>query len=108
MYARSDDGLSLIKFGSYDKLGMKDKGYDLAIFKTINDRSWAIKSTGAWIGGHGLYSDDREFLVDPQIPYIYLPAFIFQQYTYAVLRQSDIFRCSDNYNHDCYVSKPCD
>ena len=65
MYARSDNGLSIVKFGSYDKLGMKDRGYDLAIFKTINDQSWSLRSPSATLNAHSIYEDDHEFLIDP-------------------------------------------
>ena len=82
---------------------MKDRGADLRIYQTVNDRSWAVRSTYASINSRDIYLEDRELLIDPQIPYIYLPARDFYLYSINIVKAQSTIRCTDNFNHDCYV-----
>lgn len=75
LYASNEqNNLSLVKFGSYDKLGFKDKGYGLKVFKTISITSWALRASRGAFRDREIFYGFRKFLIDPQIPYIYLPA----------------------------------
>jgi len=103
-----EDDLSLIKFGSYDKLGMKDNGYGLRVFKTIDTKSWKLKATYGSMTGREIFSGDRTFLVDPQIPYIYLPAFDYLMFAIRMATFDRSINCGDSYNHFCSYPKPCD
>jgi hypothetical protein len=66
MYASHNAGeSSLVKFGSYDKLGMKEQGYGLRTFKTIDTKSWALKATHASMKDREIFTGERKFLIDP-------------------------------------------
>ena len=63
-------GHSVIKFGSYDHEAIRD-GSHISIYPTINQKSWAIRSSMASLTSHELasenkiYNSDHHFLIDP-------------------------------------------
>ena len=67
---------SSIKFGGYDEAGFKDLG-SVKTFKTQSVRSWALKaySTHLWQNEntYSILSSNLNLLIDPQLPYLYLP-----------------------------------
>lgn len=66
LYASNNQSdVSLVKFGSYDKLGLEEQGYGLKTFKTISVTSWALRATHAQMRDREVFSGDRRFLIDP-------------------------------------------
>jgi hypothetical protein len=66
LYASNNQSdTSMIKFGSYDKLGMEEKGYGLKTFKTISVTSWALRASHASMRDREVFSGERKFLIDP-------------------------------------------
>jgi len=49
------DGLSLIKFGSYDKAALKDPN-DFTVMRTVNEQEWKIKASDPNINGNSIQS----------------------------------------------------
>lgn len=107
LYARDDNGLSLIKFGSYDKEAMTDQGYHLKLYKTQGVHTWALKTTYASINSREIFSGNRNFVLDPQNPYIYLPAKDWSRFAIDMVLAHPDVRCSDNFNHYCWIKRPC-
>ena len=62
---------SIIKFGSYDKLALKE-GCALEMFKTQTVKSWDLRATKFFLGDKIFANGDQSVSLDPQMPYIYL------------------------------------
>lgn len=108
MYASDKDSdTSVVKFGSYDKLGMAEQGYGLKTFKTISVTSWALRATHAAMRDREIFSGERKFLIDPQIPYIYLPPKDYLMFAIRMATFDRTINCRDAYYHFCSYPKPC-
>ena len=85
----SSNHLSMIKFGSYDPEGFKDPS-DMGIFSTVWYNTWAIEASGTYTlkdrSGKTLQAEFHDsdvqtgnFMVDPGLPFFYVPATYFQK-----------------------------
>jgi hypothetical protein len=76
------DGSSVVKFGSFDFELMADRD-DFSMLPTVEDSSWAIQTERSYIysdsneGMIELFDKPKKFLIDPQVPFIYLPTSIY-------------------------------
>ena len=71
-YVKMESGnSSIIKFGSYDKIALKE-GAKLEMFETRSVKSWDLTSTKFYLGGKLFASGAQNVSLDPQLPYIYM------------------------------------
>lgn len=101
------NGHSVLKFGSYDHEAML--GYsDISIFPTIDKNSWAIRTSWMGVmsneinGQEEVYNSDHQFLIDPQIPFIYLPSNIYNDFKKAAQRAHPNIQCTRGTGDDSH------
>jgi len=68
---------STIKFGGYDKEGLS-KNQHLTVLRTIDKYSWAViggeMRVGDWMYSEKVDIAERRVIIEPQLPYMYVPA----------------------------------
>lgn len=71
MFVNYQTGNSNLKFGSWDKNAIK-KNTKLELYKTKDTSTWAL--AGKSFTFQGLTTEvARDFSIDPQFPFIYIP-----------------------------------
>ena len=105
---RSDQPSSL-KFGGYDQSGIAP-GEKLTWMETLNTDSWALAAKFMIIFDETVRmtaDNPRIILIEPQMPYMYLPEYEFASFTTNVLnvyREKGV-KCKRDY---CYFESSCD
>lgn len=98
---------SSIKFGSVDQSAIAPGEY-LTYMKTESTDSWGIKALAMRLAGSSvrLASPQRTALIQPLVPYTYIPKADFLNFKQAALLKFGTrgLRCS---HIDCYFEKPC-
>uniref|UniRef100_A0A7S3IVK7 Peptidase A1 domain-containing protein n=1 Tax=Strombidium inclinatum TaxID=197538 RepID=A0A7S3IVK7_9SPIT len=107
LWVDSSDGNSLIKFGSWDKHGLKS-GSELTVIRTTTQFSYDLRIESATLSGKSIFNDGKARLlnIDPQLPYLYLPSGDFNTYASALKEKfPDQVVCDDN---SCKFENNCD
>ena len=105
------DGLSLLKFGSYDKNGLKDSDINnLKIFKTTGLEGWILETKNAKIGNEEIFvggdtggENMRTMEINPQFQYTYIPQKDFTKFKEIVQREFPAVDCITN-KDTCYFN----
>jgi len=86
IYLTSNEKMkSNIKFGSYDVEGI-DPTTTLTLIRTVNTTSWALKANDFKIGSIPLLIyGDRQAIIEPSSPFIYVPGDDFQKIARALM-----------------------
>ena len=106
------DNKNSIKFGSYDKIGIKPDT-ELELIRTVNTSTWDVKANQIIIGDttRAELSDIR---FDPQLPYLYLPRDYYRVFTENI---NKLYSDQDKYGAEkicneseniCVFNEPCD
>lgn len=105
--SKNESVLSSIKFGSFDQSAIADRE-QLTYMKTVSTNSWAIRAHAMHLAGSQvkLTTADRAALIQPLLPYTYIPKADFQNFRLEALMKYATrgLHCT---NIDCYFEKPC-
>ena len=110
IYTKPDDPtVSTIKFGGYDKGGLKENTA-LTVLRTISEQTWAVKGQYFYLGSRTMktYGDKRFVLFEPQLPYLYIPSTDFISFLEIMSREYSAlrFHCV-NRQGVCYTKNSC-
>jgi len=102
-----NDIKSSIKFGGYDKSGIaSDDG--LTYLQTVNATSWGLAGQFLILDGRTIMSDGsvkKTVLIEPQLPYLYLPQYDIGSFVREAALTFDGISCHSTY---CRYDYSCD
>ena len=94
LYVREHSGnFSSVKFGSYDQAGIAS-GASLAIYRTRENVRWSLTSNQFSVNDHTPLGQTRELVFEFGLPYAYLPAEEFIEFTERMSQWDLNLRCT--------------